>query len=153
MDIINLKEIKHKLDDKLLSLYNKLDKLLKELKDRTLKEKVIVGINNEVRQVNLTLEAEADACKQLKKSYTFIIKLIEKEHKLVPQNYYINIWMPIGMASFGLPIGVAFGLSLGNLAFLGIGLPIGLVIGLAVGTELDKRAYKENRQLDLDHNF
>ncbi|MBK8045016.1 MAG: hypothetical protein IPK21_21620 [Haliscomenobacter sp.] len=58
--------------------------------------------------------------------------------------------MSLGMAAFGLPIGVAFGMSLGNIGLLGSGLPIGLAIGVALGSGLDKKAFKEGKQLDLD---
>lgn len=54
------------------------------------------------------------------------------------------------MAAFGIPFGVVFGISLGNMAFLGIGIPIGMVVGIAIGTAMDKRAFDEGRQLDLE---
>jgi hypothetical protein len=54
------------------------------------------------------------------------------------------------MTTFGLPIGVSIGLSLGNIGLLGIGLPIGMVIGLAFGSKLDKKALTENRQLNIE---
>lgn len=76
--------------------------------------------------------------------------MLEKEHKIVPKNYYQSLWMLLGMAAFGLPIGAAFGASIGNMAFLSIGLPIGMVIGLAMGAGMDKKALKEGRQLDVE---
>ena len=54
------------------------------------------------------------------------------------------------MSAFGLPIGVAFGLSLGNLGLLGIGLPIGMGIGVALGTFLDKKAKAAGKQLEVE---
>ena len=51
---------------------------------------------------------------------------------------------------FGIPIGAAFGLSLNNMAFLGIGLPIGMSIGLAMGARMDNKAKEEGRQLDIE---
>ena len=84
---------------------------------------------------------------------TKIIKKLEKEVKLVPKNYYSYLWLAIGIASFGVPIGVAFGAMLGNMAFLGIGLPIGLAIGFLVGYEMDKKAYEEGRQLDVEIKY
>ncbi len=79
-----------------------------------------------------------------------ILKLIEKEQKLVPKNTYRNRWMAIGMSVFGVPIGVAFGASLGNMAFLAIGIPIGMAIGIGLGTGMDKKALEEGRQLDIE---
>ena len=54
------------------------------------------------------------------------------------------------MSAFGIPIGLALGASQGNNGMLGAGLPIGMVIGIAVGSSLDKKAFKEGRQLDLE---
>jgi hypothetical protein len=57
------------------------------------------------------------------------------------------------MAAFGIPIGVAFGASLGSMAFLAIGIPIGMVIGLAIGSGMDKKAFEEGRQIDLELKY
>lgn len=51
-----------------------------------------------------------------------ILKLIEKELKLVPKNSYRNRWMAIGMSAFGVPIGAG----------------------------MDKKAFEEGRQLDME---
>jgi hypothetical protein len=58
--------------------------------------------------------------------------------------------MALGIAVYGVPLGLAFGVSLDNMAFLGIGIPIGLAIGIGVGNGMDKKALKEGRQLDLE---
>lgn len=36
------------------------------------------------------------------------------------------------------------------MGLIGIGLPIGMVIGMAVGSDLDKKAVKSGRQLDVE---
>jgi hypothetical protein len=36
------------------------------------------------------------------------------------------------------------------MAFLGVGLPIGMAMGMAIGTDMDKKAFKEGRQIDLE---
>ena len=69
--------------------------------------------------------------------------------KLVPKFYYRNLWMVLGMSAFGIPLGVAFSMSIKNMAFIGIGLPIGMAIGMIVGTNMDKKAFDEGRQLDV----
>ncbi|WP_051416939.1 hypothetical protein [Sediminibacterium salmoneum] len=58
--------------------------------------------------------------------------------------------MVVGMSAFGLPIGVAFGMSIGNLGMLGIGLPIGMAIGIGVGSSLDNKAKLAGRQLAFE---
>ena len=76
--------------------------------------------------------------------------MTEKELKIVTKNYYRNLWMVLGMSAFGLPLGVAFGLSLGNIGLLAIGLPIGMAIGTLVGSKLDKKALESGKQLDIE---
>ena len=88
--------------------------------------------------------------KIVKQKQSLIIKQVEKEHKIEPKNYYRTIWMILGMSGIGIPIGVAFGLSIGNIGLLGIGLPIGMAIGLAIGASMDKKALNEGRQLDIE---
>jgi hypothetical protein len=78
------------------------------------------------------------------------LKLLEKEQKIVPKKHYQTLWMVLGMSSFGLPMGVAFGLALGNIGLMGLGLPIGMGIGLAMGTKMDKKALAEGRQLAFE---
>ena len=58
--------------------------------------------------------------------------------------------MGIGMAVFGIPLGVVFGTTQGNMAFIGIGIPIGLVMGVAIGSQKDKKAKEEGKQLQVD---
>jgi hypothetical protein len=125
-------------------------KLLTELRKRTIPQDIIEFVNQELEKVNSFTGPEKDLVKQVKTSQASILKLIEKEMKLVPKNHYRNMWLALGMASFGIPLGVIFGLSLGNMAFLGIGLPIGMGIGIAVGTALDKKAADSGNQLDLE---
>ncbi|NBP71319.1 MAG: hypothetical protein EBU52_21600, partial [Cytophagia bacterium] len=82
-----------------------------------------------------------------------IVRFVEKQLKLVPQKYYRKLWLLLGMTSFGIPFGVVFAMSIGNMAMLGIGLPIGMGIGVAIGTALDNKALKEGRQLDIELKY
>lgn len=88
-----------------------------------------------------------------RKTQSRSIKLIEKELKIVTKNNNRNTWLAIGMSAFGIPLGVAFGTSLGNMGFIGIGLPIGMAIGIVIGTGMDKRSFEEGRQLDLEIKY
>lgn len=85
----------------------------------------------------------------IRRTQSKIIRMLQKEHKIVPKNQFRNTWMAIGMSAFGIPMGVAFGSALQNMAFLGIGIPIGMVIGMAIGAGMDKKAAEEGRQLDI----
>lgn len=62
------------------------------------------------------------------------------------------MWIALGMSAFGLPVGAAMGLTIGNMALLGIGLPIGMVFGLAIGSAMDKKSLKEGTQLNIELN-
>ena len=140
-------------DKKLQSAFERFSQLLDELRKRKLPDTIVQEINRPINQANAANENPKASRKILKKQQYAIIKLLEKELKIVPKNYYRNTWIPLDMTTFGLPIGVALGTALGNIAFLGIGLPIGMAIGLAVRTEKDKKAAAEGRQLDLEYEL
>lgn len=151
MDIKPLKDkpdfVKNK---KIADKYAKFEKLLKELKGRDIPATIVADINKEVDLLNAFMGSDKDYKKQLGKSYSAIVKQLEKELKLVPKGYYQNMWMALGMTVFGLPFGTIFGMSMDNMAFLGIGLPIGMAIGIAVGSGMDAKAKEEGRQFAVD---
>jgi hypothetical protein len=66
-----------------------------------------------------------------------MVKHLQKEHKLVPENYYLGIGIAIGTA-----MSAGIGTALGN---PGVGTGIGIALGLAIGKYLDNRAEKEGR--------
>ena len=137
---------------KLTDLYVQFGKLLSELRKRDLPDKVVQSINTNIDLIDLASGTEEELIKQLRKTQSDILRLIEKELKLVPKNHYRNIWMALGIAAFGVPLGVVFGASLGNMGFMGIGIAIGIPVGLVIGTGLDKKAAEEGRQLDVEIN-
>ncbi|OMP32586.1 hypothetical protein [Mangrovimonas sp. DI 80] len=138
---------------KLERAYIQFEKLLNELQKRDLPEAIIHTINTHIEALNALPDNEKTLRTQLKKGLKKIVTLLEKELQLVPKNYYQQKWMAIGISVFGIPLGVVFGTSLGNMAFLGIGLPIGMAMGIAVGSEKDKKAQAEGRQLDLELKY
>lgn len=125
-------------------------RLTEVLRSREIPEHIVEKINAEITSINGFPGQSKEMSRMIRNFISSTLTLLEKELKLVPKNYYQNQWMAIGMAAFGIPLGVAFGTSLGNMAYLGIGLPIGLAIGMAVGSGMDKKAAAEGRQLDLD---
>lgn len=138
---------------KLNNAYSQFGELLNELNKKELPNEVISSINSGIEEINSFKESEKGLRKLIRKAQSRIIKLIEKELKLVTKNHYRNTWLAIGMSVFGIPLGVAFGTSLGNMGFIGIGLPIGMAIGMAIGTGMDKKAFEEGRQLDLEIKY
>lgn len=151
MELITIKERpEYALNERQNKKSNCFSSLISELRKRPLSEKEVEAINNEIKNINASTGNEKDFMKTLAKSQANILKVIEKESKLVVKNHYRNLWLVLGMSAFGIPIGVAFGISIGNLGLLGLGFPIGMGIGVAVGTSLDNKAAKEGRQLDVD---
>ena len=152
---INVLKMRDGLDrnKRLTDIYVQFEKLLSEVRKRDLPDEVVHSINTNIDLIDMATESEEQWKKQLRKTQSDILRLIEKELKLVPKNHYRNIWLALGIAAFGVPLGVVFGLSLGNMAFMGIGMPIGIPIGLAIGSGLDKKAAEEGRQLDVEISF
>jgi len=140
-------------DKKLMNRYVNFEKLINELKKKKIPSEIAHTINHDIEEINSFSGSNKGLLKQFRKSQSNILELIEKELKLVPRNYYRNRWLAIGMAAFGIPFGAAFGASLGNMAFLGIGIPIGMAVGMAIGAGMDKKAFEEGRQLDMEVNY
>lgn len=137
-------------DSKTKALYDQLQQLLNELEKKKISAETANSINSDIELINSITLRDKNLYKLLKQKQNDLIKLLEKEHKIVPKNYYRNLWLALGMGAFGLPIGVAFGLLINNIALLSIGLPIGMAIGVAVGSSLDKKAEAEGRQLNVE---
>lgn len=154
---MTIKNIKYKKsfqnDNKLSKLLNQFESLINELKKKKLPENLVLFINSKIEEVNSIEDSKKRLKNKIKKNQSKIIQQVEKESKIVPKNYYRNTWLAIGMAAFGLPMGVTFGTSLGNMGFIGLGLPIGMAIGIAIGTSKDKQALKEGRQLDFEVKY
>ena len=149
MEIIQLIKIESS-NPKVENSIAQFKKLIEILNSKNLPENIVEKINSEISVLNSSEAIGNSFSHLLKKKQNAITKLIEKELKLVPKNYYRNLWLVLGMSVFGLPLGVAFGLSIGNLGLLGIGLPVGMFIGLLVGSLLDKKALESGKQLEIE---
>lgn len=151
MSIIDLKERTDLTSDfKLNTQYVQFGNLLSELRKKDLSPDSIDTINERVTRINTSPVVGNDFKKLIKQEQTAILKQVEKAHQIAPKNYYRNLWMLLGFTAFGLPIGVSFGLSIGNIGMMAVGLPIGMAIGAAIGASLDKKALTEGRQLDIE---
>ncbi len=153
---MEIKQLRHREDflsnPRVNQVQIQLGELLKELNDKNLSLKSVEIINRHIDDINSSLSVGNGFKRLLLKKQIQIVKFLEKEHKLVPKNYYRNLWMVVGMSAIGLPIGVVIGLSIGNIGLLAIGLPIGMVVGLVLGAGMDKKALKEGRQLNVELN-
>ncbi|NBC56680.1 MAG: hypothetical protein GVY05_00110 [Bacteroidetes bacterium] len=135
---------------KTLKQFQKFEKLLESLSEKDLPQYILDQINQEVKQLNIYQVEENSYQKNLLKSYNDILKLLKKELKIVPKHHYRNMWLSIGLSTFGLTMGIILGIALENMAFLAIGLPIGMSIGMAIGSGMDNKAKEEGKQLDIE---
>ncbi|MBO0342073.1 MAG: hypothetical protein ACTHOM_03690 [Allomuricauda sp.] len=130
--------------------YEQFERLIIEIKKKKLPQEIELVINKHITQLNSVTGADKVLRAEIRKEQSKIIGLLAQKLKVVPINYYRKTWFVLGMTVFGIPIGAALGLSLGNMAFLGIGLPVGMSIGLAIGAGMDNKAKEEGRQLDIE---
>ena len=135
-------------DEKLKEAFLQFEKLLDELRNRNLPDDLIIEINRNIDEINTS--SGRNFRKIFRRNQTRIIRTLEKELKIVPKNYYRKLWTTLGIAVYGIPFGFSFGLSLGNMAFIGLGLPLGLAIGMNVGSGMDRKALREGRQMETE---
>src|SRR5690606_32114964 len=151
MRIIELKERQDIIEDQRLNDdYARFNAILTQLRARELPNDFVERMNSDVQELNATTLAGNALKKFIKQKQADLLKRLEKELKIVPKNRYRNLWLAVGMSAFGIPIGVAMGVSIGNMAMLATGLPIGMAIGIGIGVGLDKKAQEEGRQLDVE---
>lgn len=127
-----------------------LQQLLQAIKQKDLPDEVIQELEQEIEQLSRGHTDNKIRRKQQRQLRTRWLQRLEKEYQLVPANKYMLLWLSVGMAAFGMPLGLIVGFSLDNMAFIGIGLPIGMSIGMAIGHQMDNKAKAEGRQLDWE---
>lgn len=138
---------------KLVETYQQLQRLSDAILEKKLDETVIQKINVELDALN-AIETVDDAFrKSIKKAEDKILKILEKDLKIVPINYYKTLWMILGMSAFGMPFGVLYGVIIGNMGMIGLGLPFGMAIGVFLGMNLDKKALAQGKQLAFERKM
>lgn len=125
--------------------YDQLQQLLTAVAEKDIPDSMIEKINLVINSLNNIEEGNTRFQKMIKKAEADILKLLEKELKILPINHYKKLWMVLGMS--------AFGNSVGNLGLLGLGFPIGMGIGIFVGISQDKKAIDEGRQLAFEAKY
>lgn len=128
--------------------WDKLRSLLEELGTMELKPEVQEVIVRSVQELNAYEGSDARLITLARKLSNRILWSLEKQMNIVAANHHRTRWLALGMSVFGIPMGAAFGLSLGNMAFLGIGIPVGMAVGIAIGSSMDTKAKEEGRQLN-----
>lgn len=84
---------------KVAKVYKQLGNLLTELKKKEIPDHIIKAINRDVEALNSTNLLDNELVKQKQSK---IVKLLEKELKIVPQKYYTKLWLALGMSVFGI---------------------------------------------------
>ena len=142
MTINNIIPRKNTEENKRLSkAYRQMQSLIDALNQKEIPEEIQESINADIVSINSFSGTDIELRKFIKKVRSKTLKLVEKELELVAINHYRDLWMAIGVA-----LGVAFSASFDN---NGMGLIIGLAIGIAVGTNMDNKAAKNGKQMNL----
>lgn len=136
--------------DKTKLAHEQFERLIIEIKKKKLPEEIELVINKHITHLNSVVDNGKTLRNEIRKEQSKIVGVLAQKLKIVPKNYFKKTWFVLGMTVFGLPIGAALGVSLRNMAFLGIGLPIGMSIGFAMGSNMDNKAREEGRQLDIE---
>lgn len=146
--LANREEVKQ--SEKLAKIYHKIQRLIEVLNTRTdIPPEVESSIQQEAALMDDAEGNPKELTKILNKGYTNSLTILRKEVGLVPKGYHRGKWMALGMAVWGIPIGMALSIPLDNMGMLGAGIPIGMGIGIAVGSGMDQKAAKAGKQLDL----
>ncbi len=134
-------------------LWNQFLELIEILRSKNLPEEFIAFINSQIQELNEFPCGNVAYYKIVKQKQSLILQKLEKELKMVPKNYYMNLWLALGIGAFGMPIGVVIGSISGNMGLLSIGLPFGVAIGIALGSYLDKKAKESGNQLEIEMKY
>ena len=145
---MNIIELKEKESISANVKFIQFQELLKAIRKKELPDKIIEIINQDIEDINSTSLISNELRKLIRQKQGKIMKLLEKELKIVPKEYYQNQWLALGLC-LGVAFGGAFGISIGNMSFSGGGIGIGMAVGFAIGMMLDKKALKEGRQLEF----
>ncbi len=140
------------LEPKLTKRFTSLSNLIFAAGKHSLSDTLVTYFNREIELISQFPGSSEETTIKLGQVQKDFLEKLEKEQQLVPKNHYRKKWLPIGMVTFGLPLGVAFGLLVENMAYISLGLPIGLAIGTFFGVFLDQKAEKQGRQLDFEVN-
>lgn len=103
MNIIKLIEPKDEnISPKLKEIYFKFNELIDELNSKEFPVNTINSINLYIEELNSASPNMKGVRGHLLKKQTKILRLIEKEHRIVAKNYYRNLLMILGVSSFGM---------------------------------------------------
>lgn len=145
---INRREGENK---KLHKLYDKLQKMLDAVNEKTLTSVEYTYITNQLELLNKFDGEDKQLMRLINKTYENILNNLAKNLKLFPKNHYLAISMVMGMLGGLIFSSIISTLGLGvNLGFSSsVSLSLGMFIGVIVGFYRDKTVKEEGRQLDI----
>ena len=126
-----------------------MQKLIEAINAHQIPSEIAEEIDDRVQLVETFDGSPKEWRKKIRKTYRSTVALLEKELKIVRKHHYRDTWMPMGMAMFGVPIGTAFATAIGNFGLMSTFFPIGMIIGMMIGSQMDKKAQLEGRQLAI----
>jgi hypothetical protein len=98
----------------------------------------------------------------VKQKHTKILKLLEKELKIVPKGYFLNQTITVASTVIAVLIMLLQMFtekmkSMGTIGKVGvlivaIGIIICVPIGIVIGLRMDKKTFKEGKQLDVKYS-
>jgi len=130
-----------------IKIYENFIKILLALESKDLTKNQRQSIEKKLETLKLNVKP-TNHKKYFKRKLTEFMKYLKDEHSFVPEKYYLEMGMGIGMC-WGVALGGS--LSVFNLDMesnpIVFGLIIGMCIGMFIGTNMDTKAKKEGRVL------
>src|SRR5690606_1818717 len=121
MNITTLKKRFIAADTPLYNMYMQLNQFFVELNKKKIPDSIVNHINKEVEELNNIIDSDG-LQKLVKQKQSILVRLLEKELKMVPINYYLNMRISLVMTALGITLAVAIISSLGNFALFTIGV-------------------------------
>ncbi len=147
---MNLESIENKHFSKPTKSFNRLKNLAEAIDKRSLSLNEWESIKNQIKEINAFQGSKRDFKKLVKKSYMQMLTYLEDSLNLVAKNHYQVQWMMYGIFAGGILSALSFNIEfLGFPTNAGILMSFGLIGGILIGSEKDKQAQKEGRQLDF----
>ncbi|MFK5879248.1 MAG: hypothetical protein QM478_07095 [Flavobacteriaceae bacterium] len=143
-NFINKEELSH--NKKYVKVSSKMQDLIVALNKKKIPDEFISVINDDIKNLNSFFGTDKQLIKLTKKTTAKILKLVDTKLKLVSKHHYRNVGMIIGML-FGPIVTLPFD----GFGYSGLGMILGMAIGIGIGTNLDTKAAKEGKQLDVEH--
>ncbi len=138
-------------DSNIYGSISNLNILISEIESKNIPEEVCYKINYQIDKVNsFSKEHEVKIKKQLEITVHRILHILKRDLGIIPENYYRNQYLALGMTVFGLPLGALIATLTGNTSYLAFGMLLGIPIGIAIGSKKDQIADKENKVIKIN---